>query len=221
MPQTAMVILGGPIVYDSGYQRWRSTIYSDEPDEAGHVTCNMIRVIAANILHKATRDSIIIASGNRGYLHAVPGSPTIASVMREELIRMGARSANIFAEDRSDNTYQNVLYTLRFITGNWPDVSAITFVSELWHLPRVRAFIAHRPEITEACAQFSAVRTICAEYVVTSDPICRSYWLPAIEEQFRRGAISKNYELGLQGIRQLKDGTYNLVPVNERSQSKV
>jgi uncharacterized SAM-binding protein YcdF (DUF218 family) len=76
-------------------------------------------------------DTTVVVSGGRGFLKTV----TEAEVMAELLQRNGIQKHRIILEDRSTNTYENLLYSGNLIYGNKKTI----IVSSEFHLFRAKS----------------------------------------------------------------------------------
>jgi len=84
---------------------------------------------------------LIIASGGE----ATEDRPSIASVLREELISLGVPKAWIIEEDPSENTHQQLEGVCRLIKER--SIVEVRLISSEWHLPRIRAMIECSPAL--------------------------------------------------------------------------
>lgn len=87
---------------------------------------------AASYLTKHPHITAIV-SGGQGH----DEDRTEASVMRDYLIEKGIEATRIIEEDQSTSTYENLLFSKALLP---PDVSAVTIVSNDFHLRRATFF---------------------------------------------------------------------------------
>lgn len=201
------VILGGSIVKDSC--GWRTTRF-DEGDACGALG-DFARVRAGAILY--AREKLVgrvvrvIVCGGRGQLASVPGAPTVASVMKHELMILAVSGADVSAEEKSGNTGEQ-LHALQTMFQHtvWEELHII---SNEYHLPRIHAFIQFAPNLatlrkylTDGNLFFvSAEKTLVAhDSMAWSEVIASAYASPAM---CARMAIEK------KGVEAIKNGTYN------------
>ncbi len=85
----------------------------------------------------------IVALG--GESNRTSDAPTIAMVMRHELIELGVPEQTIATERRSVNTYQQLCNFQEIVTIEM--LASVLIVSNRYHLGRIQAFIEHAPAL--------------------------------------------------------------------------
>ncbi|MCI0565678.1 YdcF family protein, partial [bacterium] len=142
MKYDTLFVLGGGLKKNPD-GTWRTTYFDEEGDEYGS-TGDYLRVKAAATLFKKGFARLIIVSGSKGQLHIVSNAPTVASVLKKELVREGVPSDAIAEDHDSGTTYEQ----LKKITGQKKE-GRVGIISNRYHLPRIRAMIEHAPELSE------------------------------------------------------------------------
>ena len=76
---------------------WRTTNFNDKGDNFG-ISGDRLRVVAAGFLYDNKLSQLVIVSGGKGQLKGVlPGRITLASVIKDELVRIGIPAENIIS----------------------------------------------------------------------------------------------------------------------------
>jgi len=198
-----IVVLGGALKKVSpGY--WRTTTFDDAGDNFG-VQGDRLRVVAAAYLAAADPDSLILVSGGKGQLTNVAEAPTVASVIKKELIDLGLPARRIREEDQSGTTYQQLLALQKIIRQDRPD--KVIIISNLWHLPRIQAFLDYRPELPLA-RSVSELQLVDAEKVAIEND--SATWTKIIESAYNSKAMKSRMELEQRGVREIKNDHYRL-----------
>ena len=201
----AIVILGGGLKKDQG--TWRTTNY-DEGDNFG-VSGDRVIVVAANFLSKDYPEYYFIASGGKGQYREDVTAPTVASVIKKELIDFGVPKTCIVEEDKSNNTFQQLknIQTI-CIEENLID---LLIVSNRHSLSRIQAMIEYKEELAYLKKIFKTVqlKLISAEDVLLQyEP---NIWKEIIEDAYKSPSMKSRIMLEEQGTRQIKEGTYKFV----------
>lgn len=106
----SIAILGG--ILKKNKSGWHTTSFNEGNDFEG--VGDRLRVIAGRYLYdkviKNNSDIFIIVSGGRGRLKSIKGVPTVAEVIKKELIELGVPSESIMQEDDSGNTFEQLLF---------------------------------------------------------------------------------------------------------------
>lgn len=192
-----IIILGGTLKKDKK-GKWRTTHF-DESDNFG-VMGDRLRIFAGFYLYKENPLSKIIVSGGRGQLSSIKDAPTVAEVMKKELVELGVPEEKIVEEKESGNTCQQLHRIKELIVDK---TNNIWFISNQWHLARIRALIRYNSELS---LFFTDYRLISAERVVLQHESKK--WEKIIKEVYRSQAMRERIELEKAGIQQIKKGTY-------------
>lgn len=115
------------------------------------------RVIYAAYLYKQAKAPIIVASGgNLDFIGPQPTTP--ASDMANLLSFMGIPKQAILLEDKSQNTYENALFSARLLKSK--NIHQIILVTSAMHMPRsVALFEKQGIQVIPAPADFSVTQT--------------------------------------------------------------
>lgn len=196
-----IVILGGSLIKDRN-GKWRSSRYGERGDNFGEIGGNL-RVIAAAYLFRDCPNSKIIASGGKGQFSTLPGVPTLARIIRQELRARGVPAKKILLENRSRSTFQQ-LQKIQPIIERQKN-SDILIVSNQWHLPRIRAMISKQPELKSFYLSYN-LRLVSAEKIVLKYE--RKKWKKVIEKAFRSKSLKARLLKERQGVRDIMQGNY-------------
>ncbi len=133
----AIVIIGGGLVKDKeGF--WRTTTFK-EGDDFGALGDNL-RVVAGSILAKKYPDALVIALGGKGQLEKIKDAPTVASIIKKELVSLGIDPLKIICEEKSGSTFQQLRELKKIIEDK--RIESLLIISNKYHLPRVEAMLA-------------------------------------------------------------------------------
>ena len=200
MKKKLIVVLSGGAIKDEKTGKWRTTKFDDKGDNFG-VQGDYLRTIAGSYLYKAKPDSTLIASGGRGQLKNIPGAPTLAAILKSELMNLGVPSKKIIKEEKSGSTYGQLKIIGKMKIEHKSD--EVIFISNKWHLPRIKAMISYAPGLEK---EIKKAKLIAAEEVVLKYD--RQRWQPIISQAYKSKAIKKRIALEKQGVKQVKEGTY-------------
>ncbi|PIS05296.1 MAG: hypothetical protein COT81_01920 [Candidatus Buchananbacteria bacterium CG10_big_fil_rev_8_21_14_0_10_42_9] len=195
-----IIILGGGLIEEKD-GTWRTTNF-DEGDNFG-VNGDRVRVVAAAYLANEYPDALLIPASGKGQYASISGAPTIASVIKQELIELGVPKDRIILEEDSKNTYQNLAGVIDIIKAK--DISEIKIVSNLWHIPRVKAMIETHPKLKEFYSAIPYELVFAEDIAIENEP---GSWQADIEQAYGSKAMEKRLELEDKGIEQIKNGTY-------------
>ena len=201
--KTAIVILGGGLKKDAD-GRWRTTNY-DEPGDNFGVSGDRLRVVAASYLYKSNPEQIIIVSGGRGQLKDIPDAPTVSQVLKKELMELGVPEEKIIEENISGNTYEQLKKIKRLIRKE--GLKKIDFVSNKWHLPRIKAMLESFPELKEIYNLVKVELKGAEEILLKYD---HKNWQEIIEKVYKSEGLKKRIELEQKGIQDIKEGRYKI-----------
>lgn len=197
MSTDLIVILGGSLKKEGGL--WR-TAHFDEGDNFG-TTGDTIRVIAGSYLFKEGLAGHILVSGGKGQYKNDTKTPTIASVMKKELIDLGVAPDKIEEETQSENTYQQLRALKDVVAENgW---NSVGIISNRYHLPRIQAMIECGPSLGIISP---IINLICAEDVLLT--YAPNSWQKVIEEAYRREEMKKRIAIEQMGVKDIREGRY-------------
>lgn len=197
MRRNAIVILGGGLAKDKNGQ-WHSTGFK------GPVFASHLRVLAGGYLFKKNPASLVIASGGKGYLKNTAGAPTVAQIIKRELIAMGIPTKSILEENSSNNTYQSLQKIKKVALTQ--KINKIAIVTNQYHLGRVRAFIGQNAEMKKLLKD-NKIKLVAAESIVQRRKPELKNKIKTLYQSDKMKAVAA---LERAGIRQIKRGTYNL-----------
>lgn len=204
MNRNAIVILGGGLIKNKRGQ-WHSTGFK------GPVFASHLRVLAGYYLFKKKPDSLIIASGGKGYLKKIRDAPTVAQIMKRELVAMGIPSKSILEEKRSDNTHQQLQGIKKILP--FHKINKISIVTNWYHLGRTRAFISQDTAMNKLL-KYNKIKLEAAESIVQKhEPGLKN----KIKMLYQSNKMKTVIILERTGIRQIKNGTYSLHSDTSRS----
>jgi len=201
--KTAIVILGGGIKKDEA-GNWRTTNY-DEPGDNFGVSGDRLRVVAANYLFKHGPEQLFIVSGGKGQLKDNPDAPTVAEVLKKELIAFGVPEEMIIKEENSGNTYEQLQEIKKIILEK--ELKNIGLLSNEWHLPRVKEMLERFDELRQIFesinVEFLSAEKICLEYD-------NEAWQEIIEQAYKSEGLKERIEREQKGVEDIKEGRYKI-----------
>jgi len=201
MNKKAIFILGGALNQVGG--RWRTTGFQDG-DEFG-VTGDRLRVIAAEYLYQDNPDLKIIVSGGRGQYQGRSEMPTIAEVLKQELIERGVPSGNIILEDKSGNTWEQ-LQALKSLLAQ-KKINDVAIISNEYHLPRIKAMIENLDLGLAQMLQENKIKLLAAEQVLVER---KPEWKKEIDEAYQLPGMAERIALEQKGVQDIKEGKYKI-----------
>lgn len=193
MERDAIFIPSGGTVEETdtaGERRFRSTSYAER--DASGTLGGYARVQAAALLAAEYPDAILVPQGKR------EDDPSHAAVMARELRELGVAAQRIILEEHSTHTAAQAEYALACAQERgW---TRIAFVSNEYHLPRLRAFV-ERLSYARSCA----ITYYAAESVIGATD-------PAFAQEFARVKETPAYQERLaseaRGLEALLMSTY-------------
>ena len=203
---TALVILGGGLWQDAT-GHWR-TVDLGEGGDLFLGFNDRWRVLAGALSFQQDPSLVIIASGGKGILRHHPTAPPVATVMRQELEELGVPPAQII-EEYGDNTYSELAGLPIVLRG--VGLTAVTIVTNEWHLPRVEAMYQHL--IPRSAYEGIAVSFSSAESILLA--LAPDEWQDKVEVARHDPNICTLRVQELQGVEDIKAGRYHL-PVERR-----
>jgi hypothetical protein len=195
----ALVVFGGDI-WSGPDGRWQTNGLDGPGDQHGP-TFDRYRVIAASYLFQETGTEIfIIASGGE----ATKDRPSIASVIRAELVSFGVPEDRIIEEDQSENTHQQLKEVCQIVKER--SLMEVRLLSNEWHLPRIKAMVECSPAL-DTLRQIHWT-LISAEEVLLSRDLLK--WRPIIEKMRSDPHTAQRIALEKKGESEIREGTYRL-----------
>lgn len=192
-------IPGGGLINDNG--RWRTTNF-DEGDNFGAMG-DRLRVEAAYILYKKNPGLLLITLGGQGQYKDIPGVPTVAEVIKRELMDLGVPESSINKEEQSGNTWQQLQALKALIKKE--KLNAITILSNRYHLPRVRTMVEHDGKLRTLLAEEKLTLTSAEEILIAQNP---TKWQELVTKAYQTEAMKKRIAKEEEGVRQIEEGTY-------------
>lgn len=158
-----------------------------------------LRVLAACSLYKRNpaQTTLLLQGGLAEGL-----KPSIASVLKTELLALGILSEHILMEERSYSTFSQLLELNAIILKLKPE--QLIIVSNEWHLPRVEAMIKRKPELQELSKQKHQLYAAEEVLLRENDGI----WKEAIENVRLSDDVRDHIAKERQGVDQIQLGTY-------------
>jgi len=203
--KTGIFVLGGWLTNDNG--KWRTVNYLEKikAKESGGLYGDRLRVIAASYLYYQNPEIEIIVSGGKGQLAGIKNIPNVAEVMRYELIELKVPSKNILLETKSGNTYEQLAELKKIV--NKLKLDNVIILSNQYHLSRIKAMIKYlselKPLLKITKIQFKSAEEICLKHD-------KNKWQTLINKANKSKQMRETIKLEKQGIKQIKNGTYNL-----------
>jgi len=194
-----ILILGGILIKDKN--KWRTTNFNDQGDNYGALG-DRLRVLAGNLLFQKNQESMIIGSGGRGQLKGTRGAPTVASVIKSELIELGVPKEKIIIEDKSGTTYEQLLFNIKNIKKI--GVGKIIIISNRYHLPRIKALIKYKPRLQEFYGQNSELAE-AEKVLILHNP---QKWENKLASIYESQGLKDRISLEQKGIDDIKSGKY-------------
>lgn len=199
----AVAILGGGL-YKNNNGTWRTTGFSEGDDFS--VDGSSIRVIAGYYLHKLDPSFLIITSGGKGQYINISDAPTLSSVIKNELIKLGVPIKKIVEESKSNNTYQQLQELHKIIIKN--NINELFIISNSYHLPRIIAMLDNNV-FSKKIISKNIIKLLSAEEIaINHNP---KKWKKEINEAYKSKSIKKRIELEEKGVEDIKNGVYKLV----------
>lgn len=198
----AIIVLGGELVKEGGI--WRSAHFN-----AGAHLGDRLRVIAAYFLYQDevahNPELVVVASGGRGGRGALD-APTLASVIKKELLQLGVPAESVVAEEKSNTTYEQLQECERMtVLRGWETVAII---SNDYHLPRIQALCELVPKFPHLKAGLERGRVLLmsAEQVAIAHAPTR--YRKMVEDAYRSNAMKMRKQREAQGVADLRAGRY-------------
>ena len=163
-----------------------------------------IRILAGNYLHQQYPDAVIIVSGGKGKLKDHPDMPPVSRIMKEELEELGVPARSIREENKSGNTYEQLVNITKL---RKQDNSGNLFiVTNTYHLPRVQAFLDHRSELQRDFRKINFCLVSADDTVSRYDAKLKRI----IKKTYACPEMKVHIALEQKGIEDIKSGKYKL-----------
>lgn len=196
-----IVVFSGGLIKDLSDQ-WRTTAYVDQGDKFG-LDGHRLRLAAAALLWRDEPAAIIVVSGGRGQNQNVPDAPAASMVAKRELLALGVPSEKIFEENRSQNTYDQIVELRKIFSEHRP--GTISVVSNDYHRPRIKAMIELADDLRRLFESGRIVLVGADSFLLERDPL---NWREVIEKAQTSEAMKQRILLEEKGIADLKKGVY-------------
>ncbi len=203
--EKALAVFGGSMIRD--LNSWRLTRFQ-EKDNFG-IVGGYIRTIAAALLFKEEPEALVIASGGRGQFSKIPDAPTIASLIKRDLISRGVPENRIITEERSGNTFQQLI-KLQAVAAI-RNFQEFKIISNRYHLPRIKAMIktVEKLSFLKRLLDNQRLFLVSAEEVLLARQ--PEQWEKIINQAYQSKGMAERILLEQEGVRQLEAGEYHLV----------
>ena len=183
--------------------RWRTTLGEAEGDKFGP-TNDRLRILAAALLWQKNPNYKILVLGGKGQLVADLNAPTVASIIKQELISLGVLSTLIKLEQDSSNTSSQLKNLIEIIRATKGNLSQFIIISNEWHLPRVKTMIEYS-ELKNILGN-GQVNFVAAENILLR--LKPAEWRKFIEKSRKSEGMKKRFDIEAKGVEQIKKGIY-------------
>ncbi len=204
----SIVILGGGLVKIGG--KWRTTTFFEK--DFSRSLGDRYRIFAGVELYKKLSGEgvvpkILVSGGvGRGVVE-YPDHPVISDIMADELIGLGVPKTAISRDRNANSTFEQLKFISKLfsIGKNNED---ILVVSNKYHVPRIRAMIAHSPELILLRRKLSdrRLKLVSAESVlIRMNP---GRWRREISMAYGGDFAIERIRIERKGVRQIANKTY-------------
>ena len=198
MSQKLIFVLGEYIA-QSADGKWH-TLDEDDCDAFG-IMYDRWRVEAAAVIGRAMNCRLIV-SGGVSDQDGVDSDVTISSVMKRELVERGVPAEVIEEDSTSFNTYQQLVWLANYLVEK--EASEVFVVTNAYHIPRVKAFIAYAPDL--ALLRTALLFFVdCEATLIAADA---AKWCERIERAQAKPAFAERVALELRGAGRIERGEY-------------
>jgi len=189
--------------------RWKSVAWGHAGDLGLH-TGSRTRVSAGAFIAKAFPEIPVVANS---YNRNNADEPTMASVVKGELIQRGVEEDRIVLEEESFSTITQYIEALRLATENkWKNVAVM--INEYYE-PRAKAIFTHLAEIVDDPVVQKLVNTFADKggrfVFVNSESVLRTVdplYIKYFEEIYRSPQYKEMLGKEAQGLEDIKAGRY-------------
>lgn len=213
----AVFVHSGGMYFSEKAGKHRTTSYS-QLTEHGQATGGRMRVIAAVEIAEAVPEARIITNSFNRF---DPDEPTMASVVKGELVHRGVDPERIDMEERSFSTITQLVQMVKLAVDNkWERVAALT---NEFHFPRMIAMfemldtIIDDAEFQETLAEFKDQATQVA--FIPSEQILRlkgDHFAKYIDRVEQSEAYQNTVASEAQGLEDLRAGRYRVALTPEK-----
>jgi len=196
----AVAIIGGGLIKEKS--KWHTTNFNEGDNFA--VQGDKLRVVAANYLYNDNPELLIIASAGKGQYKNIPDAPTVAEIIKDELVEFGVPEEKIIKEEQSGNTWQQLQELKKIIKKK--ELDNIIIVSNKYHLPRIQVMIKKDRDFKKMFDAAKIKLQSAEEVVIKHDPEQKK----EIESVYKSKAMQERIALEQKGIRDIKEGRYKL-----------
>ena len=162
-----------------------------------------LRVLAAYYLYQQDPNYSVIASGGKGWEIKDKDLPPLSEIIEKELIELGVSADKIIKEENSSKTFSQLMELKKVIAENKFD--SVMILSSLYHLPRIEAMVKTDQYLKEMFDNNNLELVAAEDILMQHDP---QFWQPVIEEAYQSEEMEEIMKQEGQGIRQIKEGTY-------------
>lgn len=207
-----LFILSGNIVWDG--RKFRSTTYQDS-DQHGMLG-GKARVIVGAELAKYFPETKIVPT-----THTNPALPSEASVMEQELIRLGVPREQILKEEQSFSTHSELVEMVKLASlHKWEHVGIVT---SDYHVPRVQEMYEYLEALSSDeifQKQLSEFRTTTKVTFVEAEsilPLRSKHYVKLIEDAKKTEEYARRLDSEKGGREDLKKKQYDMSSGRTRS----
>ncbi|KKU13885.1 MAG: hypothetical protein UX20_C0011G0016 [Candidatus Magasanikbacteria bacterium GW2011_GWC2_45_8] len=179
--------------------KWRTTSFSEK--DAFGALGDRLRVVAGGIIYAEHPEAVVIVLGGRGQLKSVLGVPTVASIIKQELIKLKVPPKRVIIEEKSGNTFEQLVTLSGIIRRGKYD--KIMIISNEYHLPRIRTMIKYDSALNRILHDAKA---LSAEKIVMRKH--HKKWAGIIAKAYAGAAMKQRIRLEKKGVVDIKSGVY-------------
>lgn len=194
-------IMGGGIVRDKT-GRWCTPNFR-EGDNFG-VTGSHLRVIAAATIFNKNPGTMILASAGKDP-YASGKRPTVAEVIKRELVDLGVTKTKIFEDRHSRNTYEQLVKLTKLIKSK--KYRKIIMITNDFHVGRTTAMINYRPEFKILKVAANRKLLSAEKILIKENP---QKWNKVIARAYRSKRMQQRIALEKKGIKDIISGKYKI-----------
>lgn len=199
MKKRAIILFGSTLVKRHGH--WQTAGF--ERNVPKTAIGGKLRILAAYFLYKKGSVPIIILGGKRREKRFV-NTPVIAGITKNELIKLGVPQKDIIVENKSSNTYENLINLIKILEKQ--KFGQIVIVSNKYHLPRIKTLIKYASGLIKL-PHLVKISYRPAESVLTKES--PRLWRMAVQKAYTSTKIKKLESSEKEGIKEIKNGSYN------------
>ena len=160
-----------------------------------------LRVLAGYYLYKKSSEknkTELVVSGGKGIYRGIPNVPPVATVMKQELVKLGVSQKEIKV-DKTDFTYPELIWLKNLLTKKG---GGALIISNSYHLPRIKTMIALLSKLRKLRKN---VKLVSAEKIAIK---FNEKLKPRIQKANKSSEIKKLIASEKKGIRDIKGGKY-------------